>query len=72
MAISPDGGARMVDVVDVVDMLTVARGTGPELGVTTAREGGRARSDMRFPQFVQNMIPVGLSHSQLPQRMPPQ
>jgi hypothetical protein len=41
-------------------------------GVTTARAGGEARSDMRFPQFVQNMIPVGLSHPQLPQRMPPQ
>lgn len=43
-----------------------------EPGVTTARAGGEARSDMRFPQFVQKMIPSGLSHPQLPQRMPPQ
>lgn len=28
-----------------------------------------ARSVMRFPQFVQKMIPAGLSHPQLPQRI---
>ena len=26
----------------------------------------------RFPQFVQKIIPAGLSHPQLPQRMPQQ
>lgn len=50
----------------------VRESAGLLLGVTTARSGGDARSDMRFPQFVQNMIPAGLSHPQLPQRMPPQ
>ena len=43
--------------------------TWPEGGVTTALAAGCARSDMRLPQFVQKMIPAGLSHPQLPQRI---
>jgi hypothetical protein len=41
----------------------------PDAGVTTALAAGCARSDMRLPQFVQKMIPAGLSHPQLPQRI---
>jgi hypothetical protein len=52
--------------------LTPVEARPDEPGVTTARAGGEARSDMRFPQFVQKMIPSGLSHPQLPQRMPTQ
>jgi hypothetical protein len=57
---------------DEVDSWRVELSGCAAAGVTTARAGGEARSDMRFPQFVQNKIPAGLSHPQLPQRMPPQ
>ena len=36
------------------------------------RRHAAQKAEMRFPQFVQKMIPAGLSHPQLPQRMPPQ
>jgi len=38
--------------------------TAPDAAVATG-----PRSLIRFPQFVQKMIPAGLSHPQLPQRI---
>ena len=65
-AVSRGSGRSLNEAVEVF-VAPERRACGP--GVITARAGGAARSDMRFPQFVQKMIPAGFSHPQLPQRI---